>query len=98
MKRNSLTIEARSLHTINLLLLNLLAVEVVAVSFTTSSIVTAWSVPITLQVYVPASNGSGLEMVKVDTRDGTSKPLPFVASIDNPFVNVTWCLLVPVII
>ena len=55
---------------------------------TTSSMVMAWSVPTTLQVYVPLSDGSGLEMVNVDNRDRTSTKLPFTAESGDPFVNV----------
>ena len=55
---------------------------------TTSSMVMAWSVPTTLQVYVPLSDGSGLEIVNVDNRDRTSTKLPFTAESGDPFVNV----------
>lgn len=57
--------------------------------------ITAWLVPITVHVYVPASDGSGLVIVNEDIRDGTSTPRPFAAALDDPFEKVIWCLPVP---
>lgn len=50
--------------------------------------VTASVVPMTVQVYVPASDGSGLVMVNVDTRDGTRFPPPFAAAFGDPSENM----------
>ena len=60
--------------------------------------VTASVVPLTVQVYVPASDGSGLVIVKVDTWDGTSTPPPLAAASGDPAENVIWCLPVPPVI
>jgi hypothetical protein len=57
-------------------------------TFTISFIVTASVVPITRQVYVPASDGSGLVMVNIDTRDGTSSVLLLAAVSGDPFEKV----------
>lgn len=51
-----------------------------------------------MQVYVPASDGSGLVIVSVDTRDGTSTSLPFAAAPGDPSENTIWYFPVPPVI
>ena len=51
-------------------------------------VTTALVTPKTLHVYVPASDGSGLEMTSVNTRYGTSIPLPLAAVLGDPSEKV----------
>ena len=58
--------EISSLVVMGVVFVKFVEFVVFALLSTTSSMVMAWSVPTTLQVYVPLSDGSGLEMVNVD--------------------------------
>ena len=83
----------------NLVVLMISVVSIPLKPSTRRSIATvALVTPKTLHVYMPASDGSGLEMTSVDTRDGTSTPPPLAAVIGDPSEKVIRYLPIPLAI